>query len=302
MPKYEKSVHGFFGAEIMRRLVPVTNLLETARIDLMLEDPDHALAVINEDYGDLIASYGGRETSAMGLDPHDALLELLKLERPLEPVFGMLKALGAARPEDGAVFQRKEALSHVCAQTALRRGTLADMPLHALIRENGVFIIRIEGRLFKNRKAARFAYNKPYEKVLEDLAGCYEALDRYVTYARPAMEMADHPNLFVSTGGGMTAGQIYGDVADVTRRFLSERGREGPNMPGLLPFGPSGYRHVLATHWLKETRDLLVAAEAIHDDPKTVYDHYARYAPEDLRAELTRQWQGLRGAHGSAVH
>jgi hypothetical protein len=302
MPKYDKTVHGFFGAEIMRHLVPIPNLLEAKRIGLILEDPENALSVINEDYSDLSARYSGRETTAMGLDPHDALIELLKLDRPLDPVFKMLTALGAARPENGAVYQRKEALSHVCAQTALRRGTLAKMPLKALVREKGVFLLRIEGSLFKNRKAARFARNTPYEKVIQDIAGCYEALDRYIGDARPAMGMADHPKLFVTAAGGMTGSQIYCDVFDVTRRFLSEQGREGPNMPGLLPFGPSGYRHILATHWLKETRDLLLAAEAIHDDPKTVYDHYARYAPEDLRAELARQWQTLRASGGSAAH
>jgi integrase len=200
------------------------------------------------------------------------------------------------------VYNRKEALSHICAQTALRRGTLAAMPLSALIRDGGAFILRIEGRLFKNRTAARFARNCPYEKKLEDIGGCYDALDRYLSYARPAMGTAGNPNFFVTSGGIMSGGQIYLDLFDITRRFISEQGREGPNITGLLPFGPSGYRHIVATHWLKKTRDLLIAAEAIHDDPKTVYDHYARYAPEDVRLELQRQWQTLKGETGTAIH
>jgi hypothetical protein len=36
-------------------------------------------------------------------------------------------------------------------------------------------------------------------------------------------------------------------------------------------------------------------AEAIRDDPKTVFDHYAWYAPEDLREVLEREWVTLCG-------
>jgi hypothetical protein len=58
------------------------------------------------------------------------------------------------------------------------------------------------------------------------------------------MGMTDNPNLFVTSGGAMSGGQIYLDLFDITRRFISEQGREGPNIPGCgrsdhLAFGTS---------------------------------------------------------------
>jgi hypothetical protein len=294
MPKkYEKTVEGFFTPKIMRRLVPIPGLLERERIDLMLADPDHALSVINEEYTEIAEDYRGNP--AMGLDPHEALLSLLEMDRPLEPVKFMLEDIGAAQPAEDPVLSRKEALSHICAQTAARCGTLAALPACSLIRSGGKFRLVVNGSLFKNRKAERFARGKVYEKELENLAGCYEALEHYIDYGRRAVGMADHPKLFVTKGGAMSEAQVYNDVFGMTRRFLSEQGQEGRNLPGLLPFGPGGYRHIVATHMLKTTRNLLVAAEAIHDDPKTVFEHYARYAPEDLRVDLELQWRTLRG-------
>jgi hypothetical protein len=291
--KPKKTVEGFFTSKMMQRLVPIPGLLDRETVDLMLAEPDHALSVANEAFHELKEDYRGN--TAMGLDPHEALLSILSLDRPLDSVKLMLEDIRAVRPVEDPVFSRKEALSHVCAQTAGRRGMLAVLPFSSLIRSGGEFRLVVSGELFKNRNAERFARGKAYEKRLEDMGGCYEALDQYLDYARPAVGMADHPNLFVTKGGAISDTQIYNDVAEMTRRFLSEDGDEGHNIPGLLAFGPGGYRHILATHMLKATRDLLVAAEAIHDDPKTVFEHYARYAPEDLRAELERQWLTLRG-------
>jgi hypothetical protein len=300
MPKKpEKTVEGFFSSKIMRRLVPIPGLLDRETIDLMLAEPDHALSVANREFHDLTKDYRGN--TAMGLDPHEALLSILSLDRPLDPVKQMLEDIRAVRPAEDSIFSRKEALSHVCAQTAGRRGMLSNLPSSSLIRSGGEFHLVVSGELFKNRSAERFARGKVYEKKLEDMGGCYEALEHYLDYARPAVGMADHPNLFVTAGGAISDTQVYNDVAEMTRRFLSEDGEEGHNIPGLLAFGPGGYRHIVATHMLKATRDLLVAAEAIHDDPKTVFEHYARYAPEDLRADLERQWLTLRGK-GPTMH
>jgi hypothetical protein len=160
MPKFEKSVRGFFCPETMSHLVPIPNLLAATTIESILDDADRALSVINSEFVELVDEYRGPDTTAMGLDPHDALLRILALDRPLDPIVKMLKAVGKARPEDSPVFHRKEALSHVCAQTALRRGTLAEMPLSALVSDGGVFVLRIEARLFKNRRAARFTHGR----------------------------------------------------------------------------------------------------------------------------------------------
>jgi hypothetical protein len=297
--KPEKTVEGFFTSKIMRRLVPIPGLLERETIDLMLTGPDHALSVANRDFFDFTQDYRGN--TAMGLDPHEALLCILRLDRPLDPVKQMLEDVRAVRPDEDPVFSRKEALSHICAQTAGRTGMLSVLPSSSLIRSGGDFHLVVDGKHFKNRNAERFARGKVYEKKLQDMNGCYDALEHYLNYARPAVGMADHPNLFVTTGGAISNTQIYNDVAEMTRRFLSGEGDEGHNIPGLLAFGPGGYRHIVATHMLKATRDLLVAAEAIHDDPKTVFEHYARYAPEDLRVELERQWLTLRG-RSATVH
>jgi hypothetical protein len=294
MPKkFEKAVEGFFNSKIMSRLVPIPGLLDRETIDLVLADPDYALTVANREFLAFAEDYRGN--TAMGLDPHEALLPILRLDEPLLPVKRMLDDIRAVRPDEDPVFSRKEALSHICAQTAARTGMLSVLPFSSLIRSGGKFHLVVDGFHFKNRKAQRFAQGKVYEKKLEDMNGCYGALEHYCDYARPAFGMADHPNLFVTEGGAMSDKQIYSDVAMMTRRFLSEDGDEGHNIAGLLAFGPGGYRHVVATHMLKATRNLLVAAEAIHDDPKTVFEHYARYAPEDLRAELERQWLTLRG-------
>ena len=61
----------------------------------------------------------------------------------------------------------------------------------------------------------------------------------------------------------------------MTRRFLAEDGHGPHCMADVIAFGPQGFRHILATYFLKVMQDLRLAAEAIVDDPKTVYDHYA---------------------------
>jgi hypothetical protein len=292
-------VGGFFATrpDLFGRLVPVPGLLTRGQIAVYRENPELACADVNDILNTAAREYRGN--TERGDDPHERLEPILRLENPLAPALDMLCDMAKQRPDDPsmlATWLRRESLVHICTQKGLRRGTLRALTCGKgghLRFERGTLKLRVEAEHFKNRNADRFKNGKMYEEDLEDIHGCYDTFDRYLYLRRTIIVPGSSDGyLFVARGSDrpMILNVLTDDVRWMTKRFLAEDG-SGPHcMPDVVAFGPQGYRLILVTYFLKTMKDLLYAAEAVVDDPKTVYDHYARYTPTDIKRRLKEQW------------
>ena len=63
--------------------------------------------------------------------------------------------------------------------------------------------------------------------------------------------------------------------------YLSEHAVKGIQIPGVRPFGAHAFRDIVATHIIKTTGSIEMAANILLDDVATVEKHYARFLPEN---------------------
>lgn len=259
-------------------------------------DPVAACASLNVALNEVIAQYRGN--TIRGNEPHKRLAPLLRLPDPLAALLSMLERLRCDRPRNDAGMQatrlRDEAIAHISVQKGLRRKTLCALTCGkggSLRRENGDIILEIKSEEFKNRKAKRFEGGF-YREKLQDVEDCYETIDRWLHARRTLFVPGESDGyLFVTRAGNrkMIAAVLADRLRQLTGEYLC-KAEFGPDFEKIIPFGPHGSRHVLATYFLKRFRDLRYAAEAIDDDVKTVRDYYARYVASDLKQELEEQW------------
>ena len=167
--------------------------------------------------------------------------------------------------------------------------------------------IRIAPGKFKNYFSSFFQGGRPYEITLKDEEDLYEKLQRYVDYARPYMLRERKTKAFFVTqfGSDVTADEFRDIYRRITRYYFVERpalatdgeeDAERMGIPGMMIHGPHAVRHIIATHIVKSTGSLHMAAWAIQDTYQTVAKHYARFFPSDKVALATKALEDARAA------
>lgn len=103
-------------------------------------------------------------------------------------------------------------------------------------------------------------------------------LESYLTHGRdilskPGIDTQDRV-FITSKGGPYTSMTLSALFWSLTGTFLDE-------IPGIDAFRSHAWRHIVATGYLKLTRDFVTLALILHDRLETVLKHYAHMVPQD---------------------
>lgn len=117
--------------------------------------------------------------------------------------------------------------------------------------------------------------------ALKPLQPLIPVLELYIKEVRPII--AGEGNFLFPTfnGTAMSGHSLYAQFATWTRKYLSQYSFKPTAIKGVLPFGPHAMRDILATHFIKTTRDISLAANILLDSEEMVRKHYARFLPKD---------------------
>lgn len=154
-----------------------------------------------------------------------------------------------------------------------------------------VWRILIPASQFKNRESPYFADDKPYQFDLANEDNLYERLDQYINQARRYLLAARSSDaLFINNlGKEMNARHISAAWRRMVQLYFVHNTHTGRGtVKGAMPHGIHSVRHISATHIVRVTGDLFLAAYAIQDDIKTAIRYYARFIPEE-KARMAAQ-------------
>lgn len=149
---------------------------------------------------------------------------------------------------------------------------------------------------FKNYRNKKIFVNRNSEKAItlsfneQPLKPLVPLLELYLHNYWPTI-VGDSERLFPSpTGKELTTSGLASVVRTWTREYLSEQSLRGCGVAGVLPFAIHAFRDILATHVIKVTGSIDLAADLLLDSPGIVAQHYARFLPKD---RLQRVYQQL---------
>ena len=249
-------------------------------------------------------------------DPMVPIAPILNLPEPLSAVNHALNLYRAdleARSRVNKLFSKNQAIGW---RDHLLISLLARFPLRAkhwgllTYKEDGTGILRrhpedgwqlvIPYKDFKNvRNEAVFPPNAvdhamtlKFDQFLA-LQQLIPVLEFYLEHARPILA-ANGPLLFPKKEGKpLSADDLFHRIQDWTHEYLSQHSSRGRGIKGVHAFGPHAFRDIVATHVIKTTGSLALAANILLDSEETVKRHYARFLPED---RLKLAMDGLAGA------
>lgn len=259
-------------------------------------------------------------------DSYGGALPVLKLKRPMEPIFRLVASMQAefdslsdlsakkAESSENLVFTQLQ------AQLALRHFTWSkftwrpDNKGHLRKGPDGWFV-DIPRECFKNRDSR--ALDEGFVHPIRDVDGLYANLEAYLAVHRFVIVRGMRTELlFVYGRKGLKADgtplpskrrnyrPFEAGLAAMVRRCVARHiGYEAPpeaRVPGLRTFSPCGFRHILATSIVKATGRCDLAADAIGDTEEIAREYYQRFLPSDrkesLEAARSSVFGGGRGA------
>ena len=147
-----------------------------------------------------------------------------------------------------------------------------------------VWRILIPASQFKNWNSPYFADDKPYQFDLADEDDLYKRLEQYLDKGRRYLLAGRSSDaLFINNDGKeMKANHISDAWRRMVQLYFVHNTRTGRGaVKGAMPHGIHSVRHVSATHIVRVTGDLFLAAYSIQDDIKTAIRYYARFIPEE---------------------
>lgn len=243
-----------------------------------------------------------------GRDPFAPILPILDRDRPLDALNELLEGAYAELPDRQLVSEYRRAVAVrrfvtllIVVRTALRRKNISNLTFtedqKGMMRRTGdCWMIEIPARDFKNRESPFFgmkgAGNREKTAFMFSFRPCdNEILDEYVNTSRPVLLKNATSQLnayFVSRyGAKLEAEQLTSDFYRATWNHLVYHQSTGTGIPGVECFGVHAVRDIVATHILKTTGDVAMAADALQDTPQTVMGHYARFLTRDRTKRVT---------------
>jgi integrase/transcriptional regulator with XRE-family HTH domain len=105
-------------------------------------------------------------------------------------------------------------------------------------------------------------------------------LEFYLEHVRPTI-VGQGDFLFPTKRGKSMRGVLHCQVTTWTREYLSQYSSRRLGIEGVHPFGPHAFRDIVATHVIKTTGSIALAANILLDSEDVVREHYARFLPED---------------------
>lgn len=153
---------------------------------------------------------------------------------------------------------------------------------HLYAREDGQWRLRFSPTEFKNQKgAARGHYDAPLPRDLSD------RIVDYLTEYRPRL-VRDFPHIpwvFPSSRSDKKWSELSRHVFKLTKRYM-------PETPG---FGEHGFRHLIATDYLRaHPNDYPTVAQLLHDKLETVLDNYAHLRHDDSFGKYEKHLEAIR--------
>lgn len=189
---------------------------------------------------------------------------------------------------------RDSVMHRLAAMTSLRPDNLATASFTGdergeIRKQDGVWMLEINYRKFKNYKSARLFGTKTarrnYELELRDVAGLYDLLDLYFYDVLPAMRIIDSEAAFFSAHGRpMCTRTWYEIVKDFSIKHLAYNPVLKTGTPGVVRMNPYAFRHVRATDILKNGvsfNRLEEAAFALQTSELMIARHYGNLLPKD---------------------
>jgi hypothetical protein len=268
-----------------------------------------------DEIGDRYCKLGAdlRKNVVPGREAFENVLSILEMKKPMNAVNVLIRDMqdGVDKlREDAAKFP--EALqdlvwTQIQAQAGLRPATWKDVtwaPDNSghLRRDNRGWYLEIAKAFFKNEKGK--ALEADFHRRLLDKAGLYGNIERYLRSARYTLTDGMKTRLLFIYGRknleidgsnrkmpGKRTTRFYENglavrVRAFTRRHLAWDEAAGTGVKGIVEFGPTAFRHILATAVLKSTGSFALAADAIADSEQTVRKYYTRFEPSDRREDL----------------
>ncbi len=126
--------------------------------------------------------------------------------------------------------------------------------------------VRFEADDFKNTKGAQ---HKPYDVIVA--IPDERIITNYLDHRKYLGGAKNSTRLFVGPSAGVLS--ISGSVTELTRKYLYDYTNG---------FGPHGFRHIIATDWIKNNPNgFQIAAAVLHDTITTVMKAYAHLEAKD---------------------
>jgi len=245
-------------------------------------------------------------------DSYGGALAVLKLKRPMDPVFRLVASMQAEFDQLSDMSAKKAGASEdlvfvqLQAQLALRPFTWSKFLWRPdntgyLRKDADGWFVDIPRECFKNRDSR--ALDEGFMHRIRDVDGLYANLEAYLAVHRFVIVRGMKTDLlFVYGRKGLKADgtplpskrrnnrPFEAGLAAMVRRCVARHiGYEAPpepRVPGLRTFSPCAFRHILATSIVKATGRCDLAADAIGDTEEIACKYYQRFLPSDRKESL----------------
>lgn len=291
---------------------------------------EHTYNLIRDDIEAIQQEHADDEEFEPSRNAFNSVRVYIDHDRPMELYMVSVRAMLAARPTgiiQRHVHTRDCVNALVLVQTGLRtynmlftydagdggpvkrkRGRNGQVlePTIRKVEKDGEtkWVVKIPSSEFKNFYSPYFKGRRPYEHVLADEDGLYDYLEEYTTKSRFYLLRGRKSDAFFVTAEGNDMTEAY--AGDNYRRLTSMYFIYNPDLKvggveGAMPHGMHSVRNVRATHVVKVTGNLHLAAWSIQDQVRTIERHYAEFVPAD-KVKLAEQVLAEARAAGRAAH
>ena len=221
----------------------------------------------------------------------DRLKDFLGLPKPLSAAYEGLQRhdddILKSDPSKSSYHRgfRMSVLLHIALQCGFRVGTFVKLTYREdqtgnLRRDGDGWVVAVEPEILKNGNAStNFHGGKGFTRKLSDINGCFAMLEEYITVSRPALlDGSASDKLLINTSKKPDYKPVILDalVRMKTSRLFGE-GAGDHRIGSVEKFPLHGFRDILATSVLKQTRDYQSAADAIGDSVEITKKHYSRW-------------------------
>ena len=223
--------------------------------------------------------------------PEEPLAHLLDLDEPIQPILKAIRdieqAAAAAFPGSvqQAILKRDALLLALLVSNPLRARTIRSLTVTqsnngSVYRTSQGWRIRLARAQLKNGEGSA---GERYDVAISAWVG--KILEEYIEEFRPVIASKDNRYLFPSSRSDKIWADLGKHVFKLTKRYI----------PACNGISPHGFRHLVATTWLKKFPNcFLQVAELLNDKLETVMSAYAHLKRDGSLQQHNEQLEALR--------